>query len=353
MTSKLYHLGSGSLLAIALASTAPALAAGTTAGTSITNTATINYQVGGVSQPAISDGDTFVVDREVDLTVAELGNATTIVAPGQTGAVTSFTLTNSSNAVLDFALAVSQTAGGVASHGGTDNFDVTSPVIYRETGTVAGFDATDVVVTFVDELAADANVTLYVVANVPAGRVTNDVANIRLTATAREGGTVGGAVGAAITQTSGANTSGMDTVFGDAAGPADAARDGAHSDDDDYTVQTAALTLDKRSTVISDLINGTTNPKLIPGATVEYCIAVTNAAGGAAANTINVTDILPTTLTYVANSIRLNGTTTGLVCNTDGAAGGSYNSGTREASGTITTVPAGSTRTLVFRATVN
>lgn len=353
MTSKLYTLGSGSLLAIAFASAAPAMAAGTTAGTSITNTATISYQVGGVTQPTISDGDTFVVDRDIDLTVAELGNATTIVAPGQTAAVTSFTVTNTSNAVLDFALTVTQTAGGTAAHGGTDNFDVTAPLIYRDTNANGVYDAgTDTAVTFLDELAADASVTLFVVANIPAGRATNDVANVRLTATGREGGTAG-SQGAALVQTAGANTAGMDTVFSDAAGVADAARDAANSDDDDYTVAAAALTLDKRSSVINDPINGTTNPKLIPGARLQYCIAVTNASGGAAASTINVTDILPTTLTYVANSIRVNGTVTGAVCNTDGTLGGAYNAGTREVSGTITTVAAGATRTLVFEATVN
>lgn len=351
MTSKLLHLGSGSLLAIAIVGSAPAMAAGTTAGSSITNTATINYQVGGVAQPSINDSDVFVVDRRIDLTVAELGNATTVVVPGQSAAVTTFTVTNTSNAPLDFLLTATQTTGGTASHGGTDNFDVTALTLYRDTNGNNSYDAgTDVAVTFLDEVAADASVTVFAVANVPLGRATNDVANVRLTATAREAG-ASGTQGAALTQTTGANTAGMDTVFADAAGVADGLRDAAHSDDDDYTVVTATLTLDKRSTVISDPVNGTTNPKLIPGATVEYCIAVSNASGGAAANNIAVSDILPATLTYVASSIRLNGTVTGLTCNADGSAGGSFASGT--VSGTITTVAAGDTRTLVFRATVN
>lgn len=351
MTSKLLNLGSGSLLAIAFVGAAPAMAAGTTAGSTITNTATINYQVGGVAQPSINDSDAFVVDRVINLSVAELGNATTVVVPGESGAVTTFTVTNTSNAVLDFALSATQTTGGTASHGGTDNFDVTAVTLYRDTNGNNSYDVgVDVAVTYLDEVAADASVTVFAVANVPLGQATNDVANIRLTATGREGG-ASGSQGAALTQTTGANTAAMDTVFADAAGVADGSRDAAHSDDDDYTVVTATLTLDKRSTVISDPVNGTTNPKLIPGAVVEYCIAVSNAAGGAAANSIAVSDILPATLTYVASSIRLNGTTTGLTCNADGSAGGSFASGT--VSGTITTVAAGDTRTLVFRATVN
>ncbi|MFM6853499.1 MAG: hypothetical protein ACKOUM_05400 [Sphingopyxis sp.] len=352
MTSKLSKFGSCSAVALAIATATPALAGGTLAGSTITNTATINYQVGGVAQPSINASDVFTVDRKINLTVAEVGTTTTTVVPNQAGAVTTFTLTNTSNAVLDFAVAASQLAGGTAAHGGTDNFDLTGLAVYRDTNANGTYEAgTDTVVSaYIDELAIDASVTLFVVGNVPTGRTTGDVADVRLTATVREGGGTG-AQGAAITQTAGANTAAMDTVFADIAGDGDAARDGIHSDDDDYTVQTAALSLAKRSSIISDPFNGTTNPKLIPGAIVEYCIAVTNAAGGASATSVAVSDILPATITFVTGSIRLNGTTTGLTCNTDGIAGGTYASGT--VSGTLATVAASDTRTLVFRATVN
>lgn len=352
MTSMLFRLGSCSMVALAIAGASPAFAEGTAAGSSISNTATVGYAVGGVSQPNVnSNTDTFVVDRKINLTVAEVGNATTIVVPGESAAYTTFTVQNTSNATLDFALTATQTTGGTASHGGTDTYDVTAVTLYRDTNTNGVYDAgTDTAVTFLDELAADGIVTVFAVANVPIGLATGAVANIRLTATAREGGAAT-TQGAAVTQTTGANTAGMDTVFADAAGVADAARDAAHSDDDDYTVQTATLTVTKSSIVISDPVNGTTNPKLIPGAVVEYCIAVANASGGASATSVAVSDILPANLTYVANSIRLNGTVTGLTCNTDGVAGGTFSSGT--VSGTIATIASPDTRTLVFRATVN
>lgn len=352
MTSKLYHLGSCSVVALVMVGSAPALAGGTLAGSSVTNTATINYNVGGVAQPSINTNtDSFTVDRKVNLTVAESGASTTVVVPGQSAAYTTFTLQNTSNAVLDFALSAAQTTGGTAAHGGTDNYDVTGVSIYRDTNGNGTYDSgTDTAVTYIDELGIDASVTLFVVANVPLGRATGDVANVRLTATGREGGG-SGSQGAALTQTSGANTSGMDTVFADGAGVSDAARDASHSDDDDYTVQTATLTLTKTSTVISDPVNGTTNPKLIPGAVVEYCIAVANASGGAGATSVAVSDVLPAQVTFNTGSILLNGTVTGVTCNTDGSAGGSFSAGT--VSGTLATVAAGDTRTLVFRATVN
>lgn len=351
MTSKLIYWGSIGMAVAFGAAAGPAYAAGTTAGTSITNTATVNYQVGGVAQGAQTASDTFTVDRVINLTVIDLDGATTTVVPGQNNAVTTFRLTNTSNETLDFALAATQPSGGAGAHPGpADNFDVAAVPIYRDTNGNNTYDAgTDTLVTYADELAADASVVLFVVANIPAGRVNNDRAVVQLRATAREGGAAS-AQGAAITQTTGANTSAKDTVFADAAGVNDAARDGAHSAADDYTVQTATLVVTKTSRVISDPVNNVTNPKLIPGAVVEYCIAVAN-SGSAAATSVAITDPVPGQLTFNTGTILLNGTVTGGTCNADGTAGGSY--AAPNVSGTIATIAAGATRTLVFRATVN
>lgn len=353
MTSKLTYMGTFGLAAITMVAATPAFAAGTTAGTSINNTATVDFQVGGVSQTQQSASDSFVVDRKINLLVEEVGTVTTEVVPGQTNAVTTFQLTNTSNEVLDFTLAASQIVGGTGAHGGTDSFNVTNVRIYRDnavTGTVGSYDAGDALVTYIDELVTDTPIRLFVLADVPGGLSTGAVAGIQLRATAREGGTAG-SQGAAVTQTTGANTAGKDTVFADGIGVNDGNRDASHSDDDDYTVRTATLTVTKTSRVISDPFNLTANPKMIPGATVEYCIAVANAAGGADATTVAINDSVPTQLTFIAGSILLGGTVTGTTCNADGAAGGSYTAPI--VSGTIATVAAGATRTLVFRATVN
>jgi uncharacterized repeat protein (TIGR01451 family) len=344
-------LGAASALALAaVLAAAPAHAAGTSSGTVITNTVLVDYQVGGVSQTQRTAADSFTVDRRINLTVAEVGTVTTPVVPGQTGASTAFTVTNTSNAPLDFALTAAQLAGGTAAHGGTDAFDVTAFSLFRDVNGDNSYTAgTDTPITFIDELAADASVTILVVGNVPLTATNGQVAGVRLTATAREAG-VTGTQGAAITQTTGANTAGVDTVFADTAGVADAARDGAHSDDDDYTVVTAALNVTKTSRVVSDPLNNTTNPKMIPGAVVEYCIAIQN-TGAAAATSVNIDDSVPTQLTFSAGSILLNGTVTGSTCNADGVAGGTYTAPLVE--GTIASIAAGTTRTLVFRATVN
>jgi len=354
MTSKLTYMGAIGLAALSSVAATPAFAAGTTAGTTITNTATVDYQVGGVAQGQQSASNNFTVDRKINLLVEEVGTVTTSVVPGQTNAVTTFQLTNSSNEVLDFALVASQITGGTAAHGGTDTFNANNVRIYRDntvTGTIGSWDAGDTLLTgYVDELTVDTAIRLFVVADIPAALANNAVAGVTLRATAREGG-LAGTQGTAITETTGANTAGKDTVFADIAGVAgDVARDGSHSDNDDYTVQTATLTVTKSSRVISDPFNNTTNPKLIPGAVVEYCIAVAN-TGGAAATSVVINDPVPGQLTFNAGTILLGGTVTSGTCDFNGTAGGSY--AAPNVSGTIASIAAGAASTLVFRATVN
>jgi len=70
-----------------------------------------------------------------------------------------------------------------------------------------------------------------------------------------------------------------------------------------FSVQRAAIAVAKTSTLLSDPVNGTTNPKMIPGATISYCILVSN-AGPATATTVIATDSLPAQMGYVAGSMR-------------------------------------------------
>jgi len=362
MTRASYRLGTASLLVLAALAATPAYAAGTASGTTITNTVSVNFQVGGVAQTAVSASNTFTVDRKVNLTVAEIGSSTTSVSPGQLAAVTAFTVTNTSNATLDFALTVAQQTGGAGAHSNTDNFDATNVKIYLDNDNSGTITAGDTIVTYIDELAADTSKNVLVVADIPVNRATNDVAAVTLTATGREGGAAGSMGIALVDNASTANTAGIDTVFADGAGATDGAKDAAFSAKDDYTVLAAALTAVKTSTVISDPFNNVTNPKMIPGAVVEYCIALTNAAGSATATNLSLSDVLPATTTFVAGSIKVNGTVNGAgVCSggtvaTDSSAdsdGGDFNSGTKTVSGTLADLAAGAKEALIFRVTVN
>ena len=352
MTRTMRLLATASTLAVAALAASPAYAEGTSAGTTITNNVSVSYKVGGVDQTNVSTSDSFKVDRKVNLTVVEADSATVSISPGQQSVVTAFDVTNASNAPLDFALAVTQLSGGTAAHGGTDNFNVSGVKLFVDTNNNDAFDSgTDQEIAYIDELVADDSRRVFVMVNVPLGRSTNDVAGIRLTATAAEAGTAG-SPGATVTQTSGANTAEVDTVFADGNSDGNTQYDGMHFDEDDFTVLAAALSATKSSRVISDPVSGSTNPKMIPGAVVEYCIAVANASGGTSATGISITDNLPAETTYLsAFGIKVNGTVTGSACNADGSAGGSHAAGVVTAP--LSDIAAGATRTVVFRVTVN
>jgi uncharacterized repeat protein (TIGR01451 family) len=349
-------LATVSSIAISAFAATSAYAAGTASGSIISNTATVNYSVGGVAQSPVSNTPTtFTVDRKVVFRVDETAPvATTTVAPGQTAAVTTFTVSNTSNATMDFGLSVVQPAGGTAAHGGTDNFDMTGVTMYADTNGNGTYEPlTDTtVITFLDEVLADTSRTVFVVANVPAGRVTGDVAGVTLTGQARDGGvaTVQGAVSA---NTAGANTAGVDTVLADTAYDANnTASDGLGVARDDYTVSTAAITLTKVVTPVSDGFNSAANAKMIPGATIQYCIIAANAAGGATATGVTITDPVPATLSIVAGSLRINGTATAGVCNADGVAGGTI-AGQNVSSGALNNIAAGANVTVYFQAVIN
>jgi uncharacterized repeat protein (TIGR01451 family) len=296
----------------------------------------------------------FTVDRRVVFRVDETAPiATTTVAPGQLAAVTTFTVSNTSNATMDFGLAVTQPAGGTASHGGTDNFDVTGVTIYADTNGNGTYEPlTDTtVLTYLDEVAADTSRTVFVVANIPSGRVTGDVAGVTLTGQARDGG-VAATQGAISTNTIGANTAGVDTVLADTAYDAlNTASDGLGVARDDYTVSTANISVVKTITPVSDGFNSAANAKLVPGATIQYCIIVSN-TGAATATGVSVTDPVPATLAIVAGSLRINGTATAGVCNANGVAGGTI-AGQNVSSGTLNNIAAGANVTVYFQAVIN
>ena len=348
-------LAGASCIAFSAFGVTTAYAAGTTAGNTISNTATVNYTVGGVAQPPVSNTPTvFTVDRKVVFRVDETAPiATTTVAPGQNAAVTTFTISNTSNATMDFGLALTQQVGGAGAHANTDNFDVTAPLMYADTdGNGVYTPGTDVAITFLDEVLADTSRLVFVVANIPAGRLSGDVAAVTLTGQARDGGAAG-TQGNVAANTAGANTAGVDTVLADTAYDAlNAASDGFGVAKDDYTVSAANLTAVKTVRVISDGFNTAANAKLIPGAVVEYCIIVSN-SGAATATPTSITDPVPATLSINAASLRVNGTATGGVCNANGVAGGGVSGQNVTSAPTVlNAVPTGGTVTMYFQATV-
>ncbi|MEP7348966.1 MAG: hypothetical protein ABI668_03330 [Sphingorhabdus sp.] len=357
MTSKLKLLLASSVVSLTLVGTMPAFAAGTAQGTSVLNNVSVDYQVGGVAQTQKTASDTFVVDRKIIFTVAEAATTgTTTVTPGQTAQVTRFQVTNTSNDTLDFSLAASQLAGGTAAHGGTDAFDVTSLQYFVDANSDGVYTSGTDTATTVDNLAADQSRYVFIIGAIPLSATNGQVAGVTLTGTALNSN------GTAITAATDATANGagtVETIFADAvksgAGGASAARDGIDVATDDYTIASAVLSVFKSSRIVSDGVSAS-NPKAIPGAVVEYCISVANAAGGATATNINISDIVPALTTYVASSILIDATVTSpgvsQTCSA-GTSGGTYTAGTTTVSGTLANIAGGSASALIFRATVN
>lgn len=296
-----------------------AMAAGTASGTNIDNLATVDYQVGGVDQdpiesaptgnstPGVGNGTetTFVVDTSLDMSVASQDAAAITGTPGEDDYVLTFEVTNDGNDTQDFSLTAVPRVGGTL-HTVTDTINVSNVEIYVESGDAAGYDALDVA-TYIDELAADDSIIVYIVSDFPLSAVNGDGAIYDLVAQVAVGGTAA-AQGADITTDDSADIddpTAIQVVFTDAAGTAsgDTAYDGTASDDGVYEITSAALEVTKESDVYSDPVNGTTNPKAIPGAYVEYTITVDNASGSSAATSVTITDSIPANTEFVVGSV--------------------------------------------------
>ncbi len=364
MTSKLKILGASTAIA-ALLMTPVAAMATTAQNTDVLNTVSLTYQVGGVTQtPPPNATNTFKVDRKVLFSVVERTPVgTTSVTPGQNGAITAFTLSNFSNDILDFTMTAANLATSATTPRGTDAFDVSGITLCRSTnGTTC--DAAAAATLTVDNLAADTGTTtILVFGNVPVAATNGQISGVSLTATALESS------GAAFTTSTTAATADavangaltVETVFADDLTPVlgNVSRNGTSFAYDDYTVSTATLAMFKSSKVISDGISAS-NPKAIPGAVVEYCIAVTN-TGGSAADLVTLTDAVPALTTYLAtagNTAKLAGTVTNFNTATQdcdyaggAAAGASFTS--PDVTGLLGTIAAGATTGLVFRVTIN
>jgi uncharacterized repeat protein (TIGR01451 family) len=348
-TSKL--LGAVSSFVLVALSASPALAEGTDAGTPITNTVSVSFQVNGITQVVEEDTDEFVVDRKVNLTVVEVGGTATLVTPGSINQVTTFSVTNLSNDTVDLALSLAQQDGGAGAHSGDDTFDTGAVKFYIDDDGTAGYSAGDSEVTYLDGVEADDSVTVYAVTSVPVAQANGDIATVILSATAHDGST-SGSLGALLTTSATNVVNGIDTVLADEAGETDGQYDGVYSAKDDYEVEAAELSVVKTSYIVSDPVSGTVDPKAIPGAVVRYCIAVSNGVGAQTATDISVSDDLPVAVTFLEDSILLNGSVeTDGSCKLDGTAGGTHNAG--EVSGSLDDIDAADTLTLVFDATIN
>lgn len=351
---------------------------GTAANTTVTNSVSVNYKIATVAQTQVTSNVTFKVDRKVNVVVAEVGTTDTQVVPNATNQVTTFTVLNASNAIIDINLTAALDLA-TGPRGQAQSFTATNVRIFRDANANGTFDSgTDVDITanpFFDEVevttdgsATNGLRTVFIVADIPSA-TNNQVEVVSLTAQARAGGTAS-TLGAAFTNDDSTpdDKDVVQNVFADGDGPAtdDASRDGKHSDDDAYLVTVTALTVAKTVEVISDPFNGSGgNQKPIPGAVVRYCVLMTN-NGVQDATDVALSDVVPAELTYATGTIK-SGAGAGMTCagattdeDDDATAGGgdgdgfdaSYSAGSLTVAGLIGTLPAGHAAAVRFNATV-
>ena len=288
-----------------------ALALGTTAGTNVDNLATVTYDVALVLQEVVESAPgagnavpgagngavtTFVVDNRVDFSLTQVGAAHTTVTPGQTDAFVEFLLSNDGNSAQDFNMSVLQLGSGDGAVNLLVDTDDDMANLRIRVGNGGGVPVL-ADLAYGDEIAENAAVTVYVFgdADVILGLVNGDVANLELTATVAAAGAALSLGGDLTDDILNPDTAGLEVVFAEGG----ALGDGIESDRDGFQVTSAGLTVSKVATVFSDPFNGTTNPKAIPGAVVEYVITVAN-GGAVNADDVSIADAIDTDVVFDA-----------------------------------------------------
>ena len=346
---------------------------GTAAGTTISNTASVSYTVNGTPQTTNSSTSSFVVDRKANFTVTLDQAGNTQVNLNEQNAYVKFKVTNTTNGVQDFLLDPDQSNLSLGVLPGTDNFDVSTMKAYVDSNGNGVYDVGVDLATYIDELAPDASATVFLVGNVP-NTPGIDLAWVSIHVTIAAGG-VGGSKGAALIATdlnlaNADNT--VDIVFADDDDDGlflgDIARNGQGRAYGALQIGThnVSLSVSKTARVLSDGVNAL-NPKVLPGAEVEYCFVVHNATLLTSASNVVLSDTIPANTTYVPGSISLGGLGVGNVCLTSGSAEddddsdgsevdgytASFNTGTKVVTATIPTVAGGASVAASFRVKID
>lgn len=365
-------------------------AAGTTAGTSITNTASVGYAVGGTSQTAVNSNTAeFLVDLKVSFTLTRIATETYASAnDGLAMTIAGYTITNTGNAPTSFAIGTPDlaqangTSVAVANQGAT--LASVTDTINAPSNTLTYWSSTDTTL----DTATDTNITTR---TLNAGVYTSDAlaslvpadGTLNIFVQMTDSGFVGvdgdiaailstvygykAEVSGAIVNLDKSNDDPTDGTTTDDNGSADVASTVqiVYADTDANNTETLKdavelvfpkISVVKTSAVISDPINGVSNDaKAIPGAVIEYTLTAQN-TGRAAASNVTLSDAIPTNTTYVVSSIVNNGTTESDAADTDGS---DYNAtAASKVTSNVGTVGAGTvatptTKTVKFRVTIN
>ena len=310
---------------LAVLASSNAYAAGTLAGTDITNIATASYESGGSTVDIDSNPVVIKVDELLDVTAVSGDPGDIITTNGALNVVSTFRITNTGNGPEAIRLTPNVVNGG-------DDFDPTLVQVVLDTNGNGvydpGVDTIYVAGTNDPLLAPDQIITVFVLTNVPAVQDNGNRAQVRLTAAATTG------TGAPGTTFAGAGQGGGNAVVGTTGADADAAGF--------LLINAASVALVKSATVV-DPFGGTTS---VPGSIITYRLVAT-VSGSGSLNNLAINDPIPVSSQYVVSSITLEG---GAMTDAADADQGNFN-GSR-VNVALGNVPAGQTRTVTFKVRV-
>ncbi|MGA9162952.1 MAG: hypothetical protein WBZ31_00730 [Thiobacillus sp.] len=312
-----------------------ARAAGTAAGTAISNTATLDYSIGGVPLAPITSAPAVVtVDELIALTLTWQDGGPVAVNTPDANTPLSFALTNTGNGTESFTLSRNNALPG-------DQYNPVSsavPIYVESNGTpglqtgVGGDTAYAGSVTLPAN-STNSSVLVYVLSDTPAGLTNGNLGDVQLTAASATPGASGAALGTVL---NGVGDGGVDAMVGVPLAQASATGR--------YLVGGVSVTVSKT------LVSPANPADLIPGATLTYRLVLTVAGSGTASGLL-LSDPIPAELSYVAGSATLSGAASCAPC-TDGADGDPITFAANTLSATLGNVPAPASFTLQFQTTL-
>jgi len=274
-----------------------AQAAGTPAGTVVSNTVTLTYTLGGAANVASSNAATFTVDEIINVSLVAQDVAPVAVNSPDTNRVITFTLINIGNGSENFSLNRNNAIAG-------DQFDPLTAVvggIFIESGAQTGFQAggpnadTLYIPSSNDPvLAADASLIVYLVSDIPSSLALGSTARVSLSASALTAGASGAAPG---TTLAGAGVGGVDALVGVSRAAATTVAS--------YQVSGLAVAVFKRVSLIKDP-QGRISTIIMPGSELTYSVTL-RVSGNGTANNLAFDDPLPAETDFVPGSITVNG----------------------------------------------
>ena len=245
---------------------------GVAAGTTITNTAQLSYKMNGSLILTQSNSNTITVDQVISLNMVCQNTGPVDVQKGENQRALTLLLSNTGNGKDHYNLSFDTNSSAT---------DVSNRQIWLDDGDGVFNAASDTQISDIN-LTADSNATLFFVSDIPANASWSDTNHgIRAESDIVPGTTPGSAVNLGSYYAVNGTDGGVDSALCS------------------YHLVDVSLQLDKNATLSS--------PHLYIGTTIHYTIKA-SVVGIGTLKDVSITDAIPTGTTYVANSLKLDGT---------------------------------------------